>query len=234
METTIKLESVQIPVTPELSVSGVVGVPQWWPTGSRVGLVLAHDSSGSFEDESVVSLHRALTERGYLSIRFNFPYAEQGRRRPDGGPLLERAFRAATASLLRDPQNAPARLVLGGLGLGGRIAAQIVAQGLKADGLLFLSYPLHPAGKPTRQRSDALFRIICPMLFVPGTRDPTCRLDRLRVLLRRIGAPTYLHVVQDGDHAFRLTKRNPRPTEEVEQEIFGAVENFIRVTAGGE
>lgn len=234
MEATVKLESLQIPVTPELSVSGAVGIPQWWPTGRRVGVVLAHDSSGSFEDELVVRVHHALAERGFLTLRFNFPYAQQGRRRPDGAPALERAYRAATASLLRDPQNAPARLVLGGVGLGGRVAAQIVAQGLKADGLLFLSYPLHPAGKPARQRADALFRIICPMLFVQGTRDPTCRLDRLRLLLRRIGATTYLHVVEDGDHGFRLTKRNTRPAEEVEQEVVGAVDTFIRVVAGGE
>jgi predicted alpha/beta-hydrolase family hydrolase len=233
MDSTAKLETSQIPVTEEVAVTGVLAVPQWWPTGSRVGVALAHDAQSSSDADLVAALQHSLSERGCLSMRFNFPFAEQGKKRPDPEPLLERAFRAAIAFMLRDPQNAPSRLILGGVGLGARVAAQVVAGGLKADGLLLLSFPLHPPGKPGQQRVDALFRIICPVLFMQGTHDTSCRIDRLQLLLRRIGAPTELHVVQDADHDLMPVRRSERTPESLRAEVVKTVEQFVfRVTGG--
>lgn len=218
-------------MTPDLAVSGTIGIPEWWPTGARVGIVLAHDSAGHFEDGMLPTLHHELAERGFLTVRFNFPFAQQGKKRPDPSVTLERAFRAATQSLMRDPQNAPARLIVGGFGLGARVAADIVAQGLKADAVLALSYPLHPSGKPAQLRAESLFRIICPVLFVQGTRDPTCRVDRLQGLLRRVGAPTHLHVVDEADHRLQAIKRTGRTDEEIAEEVVSAVDQFTsRIT----
>ena len=233
METTAKLEPIRIPVTPEINVPGVVGIPEWWPIGTRVAVALAHDTSATLESELLVALHARLAERGYLTVRFNFPYAEEKRKRPDPSPLLEKSFRAAIASLMRDPQNSPARLILGGFGLGARVAAEVVSQGTKADGLVCLSYPLHPSGKPTQLRAEPLFRLICPMLFIQGTRDPTCKLDRLQTVLRRIGAPTDLHVVQDADHKLDVIKRSGRTPEEVQVEVVDAAERFLERIVGG-
>jgi predicted alpha/beta-hydrolase family hydrolase len=232
METSSKLETVQIPVTPELTVSGVLGVPEWWPTGERIGVVLAHDTSANMDQELLVNLHRALADRGDLTLRFNFPYAEARKKRPDPPPLLERTLRAVVSFMMSSPQNAPARLVLAGLGLGARVASQVVAQGAKTHALVLLSYPLHPVGKPGHLRADALFRIICPMLFVQGTKDPTCRIERLRDVLRRIGAPTNLEVVQDADHSFGVAKRSPRTREEVHEHVIEATYLFIRQITG--
>jgi predicted alpha/beta-hydrolase family hydrolase len=198
-----------------------------------VGLALAHDAGTNMDDEFLVLLQTELTRRGYLTLRFNFPYAEQGKKRPDPPALLERTYRAAVANLLRDPQAAPARVFLGGLGLGCRVASQVVAQGYVADGLLCLSYPLHPSGKPNQQRTEYLFRIICPMLFVQGSRDPYCRIDRLEQLLRRIGAPTNLHVVEDADHGLSLIKRSTRTPEAVWEEVLSTVDGFVQKSLGG-
>ncbi len=142
--------------------------------------------------------------------------------------VLQRTLRAAIAFMLGNPQNAPARLVIAGLGLGGRTAAQVIAQGSKADGLIMMSYPLHPVGKPGQIRMDALYRIICPMLFIQGTKDPTCRLERLKDAMRRIGAPTSLRVVEDADHGFGVAKRSPRTPEEVHSEVIEVAHRFIR------
>jgi predicted alpha/beta-hydrolase family hydrolase len=232
MDTTAKAESIQISVAPEISVGGVVGIPEWWPTGTRVAVVLAHDSSANMDGEFLVAMHRALAERGYLSLRFNFPWVEGKRKRPDPPLLLERAYRAAIASLMRDAENAPARLILGGFGLGARVAADVVAHGVKSDGLVLVSYPLHPAGKPNRLRADPLFRIICPMLFVQGTRDASCKIDRLQTVLRRVGAPTGLHVVEDADHKLGLIKRSSRTPEEVQLEVLEAISAFLERAAG--
>jgi alpha/beta superfamily hydrolase len=211
METTAKLETVQIPVTPGTSVSGVLGIPEWWPTGERVGVVIAHDTNTTMEQELVTNLHLALADRGDLTLRFNFPYVEEGKRRPDAPTVLQRTLRAAIAFMLGNPQNAPARLVIAGLGLGGRTAGQVVAQGSKADGLIMMSYPLHPVGKPGQM-----------------TKDPTCRLERLKDVMRRIGAPTSLRVVEDADHGFGVAKRSPRTPEEVHSEVIEVAHRFIR------
>ena len=233
METNAKFDSIQIAVAPEVFVSGVTGVPPWWPSGHRGGIVLGHDVGTNLHNAFLADLQEALTRRGYLTVRFNFPYAEQRKKRPDPPQLLERAFRAAAATLVRDPQNAPARVFLGGMGLGARVASQVMAQGYAADGLIGLAYPLHPSGKPNRQRAESLFRIITPMLFVQGSRDPYCRIDRLQLLLRRIGAPSQLHVVEDADHGLGLIKRSTRSAEEVREEVLSTVDGFIQKALGG-
>ncbi|MEE9280311.1 MAG: alpha/beta family hydrolase [Myxococcota bacterium] len=232
MNTNVKFESTEIPVTPGNSVSGVVCTPEWWPSGQRVGIVLAHDTDGNIEQEKLAELQRALAERGNLTLRFNFPYVQAGKKRPDPPAVLERAYKAATASLLRDKENAPARLVIGGYGLGARVAASVVAQGLKVDGVVCLGFPLHPSGKPNQQRASALFRIICPMLFVQGARDAHCRVDRMEILLRRIGAPTDLRVIDDCGQGLELIKRAERSPEQVRELILQAIEGFLQKIVG--
>ena len=226
-EPTARFAAVEIPLGEAGKVSGVVGIPQWWPTGRRVGVAIAHDVGDSMEGELVKGLHEHLAEHGYLCVRFNFPYVEAGKKRPDPLPVLERSYRAALKQLLRGAEETPAHLILIGFGLGGRVASQVVAGGIKADGLVLLSFPLHPSGKPGQQKPGAVYRIICPMLFVQGTRDPTCKLERLQELLLKIGAPTKLHVIQDANHAMELVRASQRTEEEVQAEILEEIDLFI-------
>jgi uncharacterized protein len=227
MDTTTRREAARFAVTPDSSTTGTLGIPEWWPSGSRVGIVLAHDASHNQDQPILVRLQDRLVERGYLVLRFNFLYAEQGKKRPDPPALLERTMRAAVSHVVRDPQMAPAQLILAGVGLGARVAAQTIANGLKADALACLAFPLHPSGKPSQQQADFLFRLICPILFVQGTRDPYCRIDRLQVLLRRIGTPTQLDVVEDADHALAAIKRSSRSPEEVADQVTNALVSFV-------
>ncbi len=232
MNEVIKQEHVKIGVTPDISVAGVQGIPAWWPSGHRVGVVIAHDTPEGMEHEAVVALHQGLAERGFLTLRFNFPFVEQGKKRPDPVPILERTYRAAVTSLLQDPQTGPARLILAGFGLGATTAAQVVSQGMIADGVVSLGFPLHPSGKPNQLRAEPLFRIISPMLFVQGSRDAYCRVDRLEGVLRRVGAPTKLQVIEDADHEFGLIRRTNRTIEEIRTETLNAVEAFVRQATG--
>jgi predicted alpha/beta-hydrolase family hydrolase len=231
VEPTSRFEEVRIPLPPDLgsapSVTGVLGVPEWWPTGSRVGIVLAHDRSGSRDDPVLVGLHRGLTERGYLALRFNFPFAELGKRSPDKDPVLDRVFWEAVQLLGRDPTAAPAHLVLAGKGLGARVAARVALSRLRVEGVCFLAYPLHPAGKPERVEPDQLFRLISPILFCQGNRDKYCDLDVLRRTLARVGAPTTLHVVAEADHHLKVPKKSGRSAEDVESELLVTIENWI-------
>jgi predicted alpha/beta-hydrolase family hydrolase len=228
VETNGKLNPVQLQLGEDSQVSAVVGVPEWWPSAYRLGLVLAHDIGSDMNDPLLVALQEALVDLGCLTVRFNFPFAEQGKKRPDPAPVLEKAYRAAIGVLLREPQNAPSQIVFAGAGLGARVASQVIAGGAKADAMIALGFPLHPSGKPSQQKAETLFRIICPILFVQGTRDAYCRIDRLEQLLRRIGAPTELVSLVDTDHQLNPIRRSPRPVEEVHADAIEGVRAFIR------
>jgi alpha/beta superfamily hydrolase len=85
MEPAARFEELKIPVPSEegdLEVSGMLGIPEWWPSGSRVGVVLAPGTKGRHDEPFLADLHRELTERKFLTLRFNFPFGETGRTRP--------------------------------------------------------------------------------------------------------------------------------------------------------
>jgi len=123
------------------------------------------------------------------------------------------------------------RLVIGGKSMGGRMASHLAAAGERVQGLLFLGYPLHPAGKPDQLRAAHLSRISAPMLFLTGTRDALCRLDLLQSVLGGIPNAT-LYVIEDGDHSFAVRKRSGRDAAAVRQEIAQASVDWLNRTVG--
>jgi len=232
VETSARFEELRIPLPDPVhglrDVSAVLGTPRWWPTGARIGVVLAHDTKGTFQDPLLVHLHEQLTERRCLCLRFNFPFAEAGKTRADPVHVLRRAYRAAVAALGRDPSAAPAHLFIGGIGLGARAAADVAAARLRVDGLIFLGFPLHPPNRPDEAQADELYRAVSPMLFVQGTRDRSCDLDALQRVLTRVGAPTALHVCREADHQLRVLKKSGRSEEEIRAEVQGVVDAWIQ------
>ena len=155
-------------------------------------------------------------------VRFNFAYAERGKKSPDKQPVLEATYRAVI-----DEVRPTGTLVLGGKSMGGRIASHVVAEGVAADGLLFLGYPLHPPGRPERMRDAHLRAIETPMLFVEGTRDPFCPLETLERVRKDLSAPSHVAVIDDGDHSFRVRKSSGRSTEDAWNEVVGAAVNWL-------
>lgn len=236
VEPSARYEDIKIPLSDTVhgveEVSGVLGVPRWWPTGSRVSVVLAHGATGDMDEEAVAGLHRELTERRYLTLRFNFPFAEAGKRRPDSMPVLRRTLRAAVGALGRDPTAAPAHLFLGGKGLGGQVAADLANSRVRVDGLFLMAYPLHPAKKPEQLEPEQLFRIVSPALFLQGDRDSTCDLDALRQTLVRVGAPTLLQVIGGADRHFKVLKKSGRTPEQVIEELTNSLDDWIQKILG--
>jgi predicted alpha/beta-hydrolase family hydrolase len=235
VESAARYEEIKIPLRESVrgvtEVSAIMGVPQWWPTGQRVGVVLAHGASRDLSDPVIEYLQLALTERRCLTLRFNFPFGEAGKSRPDSPDVLQRTFRAAIATLARDPNAAPAHLFLGGKGLGGLVAAELAGARVRVDGVFFMGYPLHPPGKPELIAQEQLFRIIAPMLFLQGERDRHCDLDLLRRTLSRVGAPTMLQVVQEADQHFKVLKKSHRTDEQVSEELLAYLDAWIHKVA---
>jgi hypothetical protein len=107
--------------------------------------------------------------------------------------------------------------------MGGRIASQVVAAGERADGLVFLGYPLHPPSQFEKRREVHLPRIEAPMLFLQGTRDAFAREDLLDALMQRLGSRAELHRVEHADHSFGVLKRSGRTPGDVVAEVHEAL-----------
>jgi hypothetical protein len=134
------------------------------------GVVLAPGAGSGRDHRTLVAIEGALDP---LPVRrFDFPYRREGRRAPDRAPKLVGAVREAAEALAAELGVGTERLVLGGRSMGGRMCSMAVAEGLPAAGLVLLSYPLHPPGKPDRLRVEHLPALRVPCLFVTGTRDP--------------------------------------------------------------
>jgi predicted alpha/beta-hydrolase family hydrolase len=237
VEPSARFEQIKIPLADPVhgleEVSAVLGIPRWWPTGARVAVVFAHSASGDMDEPAVEALHRELTERRYLSLRFNFPFAEAKKKRPDAMPVLRRSLRNAIGLLARDPTAAPAHLFLVGKGLGAQVAADLSISRVRADGLILMGYPLHAGSKPEELQVDQLYRVVAPLLFVQGTRDRYCDVEALRRTLTRVGAPTRLQVVDEADQNFKVLKKSGRTQEQVNQEILTASDAWIEHVLDG-
>jgi hypothetical protein len=175
----------------------------------------------------VSTIHAGLAREGNVAVKFNFPYTEARRRAPDPRAVLERCFEAVRETVARDPALAPSWIAIGGKSLGGRIASYLAAAGAPVRGLLLLGYPLHPASRPERLRSDHFPLIKVPTLFVQGTRDPLCDLALLRPLLAHIPQAT-LHTIEGADHSFRVPRREGRADADVWAEIVAVAARWLR------
>jgi predicted alpha/beta-hydrolase family hydrolase len=184
-------------------------------------VVFGHGAGGNRRNPMLVALADALAGSGRAAVLYNFPYAEKGLRRPDPPAALEATTRAAAALALES--TGARRIVHGGRSMGGRIASQVVAGGERANGLVFLAYPLHPPGQFEKRREAHLPGIEAPMLFVQGTRDAFAREDLLLVLMDRLGRKAELHRVAEADHSFGVLKRSGRTPEDVLAEIRDAL-----------
>jgi predicted alpha/beta-hydrolase family hydrolase len=156
----------------------------------------------------MVEFAGALAARGLDVVTFNFLYTEQRRRIPDRGPVLEACYHAVVDLIRREVESAR-RLFVGGKSMGGRIATQMAAADpdLPIAGLVLLGYPLHPPGRPEKRRDAHLSNVRRPMLFVQGSRDSFGTPQELEPVLSSLSPTPKLHVVEDGDHSFKLSRR---------------------------
>ena len=218
----------RIPLPGGGAVSAIVALPSGFKRPGRApAVILAHGAGSDMASPFMSTVHSGLAREGYVVVKFNFPYTEARRRAPDPRPVLERCYRAVVDAVAADRTLAPPWIAIGGKSLGGRIASYVAAAGAPVRGLVFLGYPLHPAGRPDELRADHLPTLTVPMLFVQGTRDTLCELERLRAVLARLPRAS-LHTVDGGDHSFRVPRRAGRADEEVWGEIVAGVARWLR------
>ncbi len=195
------------------------------PDDARWLYVVAHGAGAGMRHPFMERVAVALAGKGIATFRYQFPYMEQGKRRPDPPAVATETVRAAVDAA-RDA--APGlRLIAGGKSFGGRMTSTAQAEeplpGVR--GLAFLGFPLHPPGRPGTGRATHLEQVRIPMLFLQGTRDTFVGLDLLTPLCDGLAQAT-LHVVEGGDHSFKVPKRSGRTEEDVMEELAGTIADW--------
>lgn len=196
------------------------------PDTQKALIILGHGAGAGMEHRFMENLATNLAENGIGTVRYNFPYIEQGRRSPSSPAISEATIKAVVESV-RKPVNVP--LLVGGKSYGGRMSSQAQSHGLlpNVSGLVFYGFPLHPPGKPGNIRGEHLKSIKVPMLFLQGSRDKLADLELLQPLLDGIGPKAKLQVLKGADHSFNMLKSADMTTEEVQQQLAVLTTNWV-------
>lgn len=181
---------------------------------ARFTFVYAPGAGSNIHDPFGEYLSVRLPAAGASLVRFQFPYMEAGKRRPDRPALLEETWR----EVINGMQPGTGKLVVGGRSMGGRIASQVVAQGAQVDGLALFAYPLNPPSNPAVSRDGHLPEIGIPTLFCSGTRDNFALPGNLAAVVGKMQNAMF-HELDGADHGFSVLKSSSRAREDVWKEV---------------
>ena len=216
-------EKIRIDIGPADSVTAIAypAAPQ---ARAHVTLILGPGAGADQTSGFMVDFATALSARGIDVVTFNFPYMEHRRRVPDRNDRLEACYLSVIETIRGDRRLGRQRLAIGGKSMGGRIASQVAAAGAgDIAGLVLLGYPLHPPGKPDQLRVKHLSAITAPILIVQGSKDAFGTPEELRPFFDAVRAPAKLHIVEGGDHSFKVPKRTGIP----QQAVYSAIQDEI-------
>lgn len=216
-----------VAVNDAVRVSGLLHAP----SGTRACYVLAHGAGAGMTHPFMAAVAIELARRGVATLRYQFPFMEQGGKRPDRPELAHATVRAAAAEALRLLPGVP--LVAGGKSFGGRMTSQAQAEvplpGV--HGLAFFGFPLHPAGRPSSERGDHLFDVHVPMLFLQGSRDALASTELLEPLCAALGERATLSLIEGADHSFHVPARSGRRDAQVRSDMLDALISWSETVA---
>ena len=202
------------------------------PSTARLCTVLAHGAGAGMTHPFMAGLAEGLAERGIATLRYQFPFVENGSKRPDPPAVAHEAVRAAVAEAARQFSSVP--LIAGGKSFGGRMTSQ--AQALAplpgALGLVFVGFPLHSAGKPSVERAEHLSAISIPMLFLQGTRDALADLSLIEATVAAREGLATLRVIDGADHSFHVPARSGRTDHQAMDEMLDAFAAWAGTVVG--
>lgn len=205
--------------------TGPATVSADWSAGDNGATVIVAHGAGTGKDHPFLTgFTCALDELGFSTLRFNFPYVEQGRRMPGPAAHAIATWNAVvTFAREADPD---ATLWATGKSYGGRMASMAVAEGLVVDGLAYLGYPLHAPGKPEKPRIEHLPAIGVPQLFVEGTNDPF--IQPVSQFEDAVATCQNAEVVwiDGGGHTFEVKGRK-RPASDIGASLAPIVAEFV-------
>src|SRR5271154_3198551 len=139
-------KEISIPVSDSI---GKVSALVTEPGNIHAVLVLAHGAGAGMRHRFLESLSDALSELSIGTVRFNFPYMENGKKRPDPPAIAEKTVEKVIGFAHDLYPHLP--LVAGGKSFGGRMTSQRLSKECPAfvKGIVFYGFPLHPSGAPS-------------------------------------------------------------------------------------
>lgn len=196
-------------------VSGIVIVPE----KARMFLVLAHGAGADMTHKFMETIAHYLADEGIATLRYNFPYTENKKKRPDFAPVLMETVRSAVISAHEFSGGLP--LFAGGKSMGGRMTSMAASKDPldSVKGIVFFGFPLHAPGKQSTERSEHLFNVNLPMLFLQGTRDKLAEPELLTPITKKLGRVASLHLIDGADHSFHMLKSAGRSDDEILREL---------------
>jgi len=217
-----------IVVTKDIAVSGLATVPR----AAGCCFVFAHGAGAGMNHPYIAAACDGLAARGVATVRYQFPYMENGSKRPDSPKLCHQTVRSAVAAAHELLPTLP--LFAGGKSFGGRMTsqAQALAPLSHVRGLCFFGFPLHAPKQPTSIRAEHLSSIKIPMLFLQGTRDALAELSLIQGVVARLDAPVSLKVIDQADHSFHVPVRSGTTDTEVMHSMLDEVAAWANAVVG--
>lgn len=197
------------------------------PPSARAAFVLAHGAGAGMNHPFMDAVALGLLERDVATLRYQFPFMENGSKRTDLPALAQATVRAAVDEASAQLFGMP--LFAGGKSFGARMTSHAqAAQPLPGvRGIAFLGFPLHLADRPSTVRSQHLARVTCPMLFLQGTRDKLADTTLVESVVQSLGARATLESIDQADHAFHVLVRSGRTDAQVLQQMLDALARWI-------
>jgi len=170
-------------------------------------MTLAHGAGAGMNHSFMLTLAKSLAEKGIATLRFNFPFAEFKKGRPDIPAVAHKVVEAAISNVQELFPTLP--LFIAGKSFGGRMTSQYLSAHPQPEvkGIIFYGFPLHPSGKPSTERAEHLKDVKTPMLFLQGTRDELATLSLIESVCSSLPNAELIKI-EGADHAFKAGKQN--------------------------
>lgn len=222
---TMKKQQHTITVTKKADILSLWLIPEHYDSV----LIIAHGAGRDMHSAFISQLHEGIAQHNILTVKFNFPYLEQGAKAPNTPHVLEETWHQVIEYVLAKTGVRRKQIFLSGKSMGGRYATILACKEDLYAGIILFGFPLHAPGKSDKPRFDLLKVIHEPMLFFQGTRDSLCRLDVFKALLATLSPKPDLHIIEGGDHSFNILKRIDRTEQSVFDEIIRSSVDWIKL-----
>lgn len=191
------------------------------PKKPKAVIVLAHGAGAGMSHRFMLALSEELATLGIATVRYNFPYMENGKKRPDVPAVATKTVEMVLAKV--HELYPKLKLFAAGKSFGGRMSSQYLSKNNPefVSGIIFYGFPLHPAGAPSIERGDHLKTVKAPMFFLQGTRDALAELTLIKKITKSLSTAT-LELFEGADHSFKSGKKEFIP------ELATATENWIK------
>jgi len=196
--------SLSLKISPSI---GTVSAECFVPEKSKCIITLAHGAGAGMNHSFMVTLAQSLSEEGIATLRFNFPFAENKKGRPDSPAVAHQAIETAISKAQKLFPKLP--LFVAGKSFGGRMTSQYLSANPHPEikGIIFYGFPLHPPGKPSIERAEHLKDVKIPMLFLQGSRDELATWNLIESVCSSLPLAKLVKI-EGANHAFKAGKQN--------------------------